>query len=134
MFIIRDSGLKIKEKLNYEQINGTGKQDTYRVALDIDEDGMTTARKLYTFLELAQGQFSRWVKSNIVDNEFATESRDYWRFDIDVETPTGGDMKRDDYKLTAHFAKETSMKEQRESRRSAWYFTHLEGTCETESH
>ncbi len=26
----RDSSLKIKEKLNYERINGTGKQDTYR--------------------------------------------------------------------------------------------------------
>ncbi len=35
-------------------------------------------------------------------------------------------MKRDDYKLTAHFAKKLSMKERRESRRSAWYFTHLE--------
>lgn len=67
-----------------EQVNKT----PIEIALDIDEDGMTTARKLYTFLELAQGQFSRWVKSNIVDNEFATENEDYWRFDIDVETPT----------------------------------------------
>lgn len=75
------------------------------VALDIDSEGMTTARKLYNFLGLAQGQFSRWAKSNITDNEFATENEDYWRFDIDVETPTGGIVKRDDYKLTAHFAK-----------------------------
>lgn len=80
------------------------------VALDIDSEGMTTARKLYNFLGLAQGQFSRWAKSNITDNEFATENEDYWRFDIDVETPTGGIVKRDDYKLTAHFAKKLSVK------------------------
>ena len=106
-----------------EQVNKT----PIEIALDIDEDGMTTARKLYTFLELAQGQFSRWVKSNIVDNEFATENEDYWRFDIDVETPTGGIVKRDDYKLTAHFAKKLSMKGNGEKAEEAReYFTHLE--------
>lgn len=41
------------------------------IALDIDSEGMTTARKLYQFLGLAQGQFSRWAKINITDNEFA---------------------------------------------------------------
>lgn len=106
-----------------EQVNKT----PIEIALDIDEDGMTTARKLYTFLELAQGQFSRWVKSNIVDNEFATENEDYWRLDIDVETPTGGIVKRDDYKLTAHFAKKLSMKGNGEKAEEAReYFTHLE--------
>lgn len=106
-----------------EQVNKT----PIEIALDIDEDGMTTARKLYAFLELAQGQFSRWVKSNIVDNEFATENEDYWRFDIDVETPTGGIVKRDDYKLTAHFAKKLSMKGNGEKAEEAReYFTHLE--------
>lgn len=88
----------------------TKMQTPIEIALGVDENGMTTARKLYAFLELAQGQFSRWAKSNIVDNEFATENEDYWRFDIDVETPTGGVVKRDDYKLTAHFAKKLSMK------------------------
>ena len=106
-----------------EQVNKT----PIEIALGIDEEGMTTARKLYAFLELAQGQFSRWVKSNIVDNEFATENEDYWRFDIDVETPTGGIVKRDDYKLTAHFAKKLSMKGNGEKAEEAReYFTHLE--------
>lgn len=45
-----------------EQVNKT----PIEIALDIDEDGMTTARKLYTFLELAQGQFSRWVKQTLL--------------------------------------------------------------------
>lgn len=36
---------------------------------------MTTARKLYAFLEMDKSHYSRWVKANIVDNEFATEMR-----------------------------------------------------------
>lgn len=101
-----------------EQVNKT----PIEIALDIDEDGMTTARKLYAFLDLAQGQFSRWAKSNIVDNEFATESEDYWGFDINVEG-----NKTQDYKLTAHFAKKLSMKGNGEKAEEAReYFTHLE--------
>lgn len=97
------------------------------VALNIDSEGMTTARKLYDFLGLAQGQFSRWAKTNITDNEFATENEDYWRFDIDVETPTGGIVKRDDYKLTAHFAKKLSVKGNSEKAEEAReYFTTVE--------
>lgn len=37
----------------------TSEQTPIEIALGIDEEGMTTARKLYSFLELAQGQFSR---------------------------------------------------------------------------
>lgn len=97
------------------------------IALDVDTEGMTTARKLYEFLGLAQGQFSRWAKTNITDNEFATENEDYWRFDIDVETPTGGIVKRDDYKLTAHFAKKLSVKGNSEKAEQAReYFTRVE--------
>lgn len=101
-----------------EQVNKT----PIEIALGIDEEGMTTARKLYAFLGLAQGQFSRWAKSNIVDNEFATESEDYWGFDINVEG-----NKTQDYKLTAHFAKKLSMKGNGEKAEEAReYFTHLE--------
>lgn len=101
-----------------EQVNKT----PIEIALGIDEEGMTTARKLYAFLDLAQGQFSRWAKSNIVDNEFATESEDYWAFDINVEG-----NKTQDYKLTAHFAKKLSMKGNGEKAEEAReYFTHLE--------
>ncbi len=75
------------------------------IALGIDENGMTTARKLYAFLELANGQFSRWAKTNIAENEFAEENVDYWGFDINVE----GNVTKD-FKLTAHFAKKLSCK------------------------
>ena len=92
------------------------------VALNIDSEGMTTARKLYDFLGLAQGQFSRWAKTNITDNEFATENEDYWGFEIDVEG-----NKAVDYKLTAHFAKKLSVKGNSEKAEQAReYFTTVE--------
>lgn len=53
-------------------------QTPIEIALGIDEEGRTTARKLYEFLELAKGQFSRWSKANIVENSFAEEEVDYW--------------------------------------------------------
>ena len=87
----------------------TANQTPIEIALGIDEEGMTTARKLYSFLELAQGQFSRWCRRNIIENDFAMENEDYVRLDINVETPTGGVIQREDYKLSASFAKKLSM-------------------------
>lgn len=68
------------------------------VVLEIDEEGRTTARKLYNFLELAKGQFSRWAKTNILENSFAIEGEDYKGFDIVVE----GNITKD-YKLSNVF-------------------------------
>ncbi|WP_244306017.1 antA/AntB antirepressor family protein [Bacillus cereus] len=89
-------------------INQTDKTPI-EVALAVDEDGRTSARTVYKFLELADGQFARWAKTNITENGFAIEHEDYMRVDMDVETPTGGMIKREDYKLTATFAKKICM-------------------------
>lgn len=91
-----------------EMMNTTN-QTPIEVALGIDENGMTTARKLYEFLELRPGDFSRWCKTNITENEFASEGEDFMRFRIDAETPTGGKIQREDFKLSASFAKKLSM-------------------------
>ena len=79
-------------------------QTPIEISLGVDENGTTTARKLYEFLELAKGQFSRWCKTNILENAFAEEGNDYIGFDINVE---GNIVK--DFKLTAAFAKKLSM-------------------------
>lgn len=44
------------------EIMNTTLQTPIEIALGIDEEGMTTARKLYTFLELAPQNFARWCK------------------------------------------------------------------------
>lgn len=87
----------------------TTMQTPIEVALGIDENGMTTARALYSFLELRPGNFARWCKANITENQFAEENTDYVRFFLDEETPTGGKIQREDYRLTASFAKKLSM-------------------------
>lgn len=102
-------------------------QTPIEIALGIDENGMTTARKLYEFLELRKADFSRWCKSNITENEFATENEDFVRFLIDAETPTGGKIQREDFKLSAHFAKKLSMKGNgAKADEAREYFTRLE--------
>ena len=85
------------------------------IALNIDEHGMTTARALYAFLEMDSSHYSRWVKSNITGNEFATEGEDYWRLAIDGERENTGfagiqPNPTEDFRLSAHFAKKLSMK------------------------
>lgn len=82
----------------------TKMQTPIEIALGVDENGMTTARALYDFLELAQGQFSRWAKTNIESNEFYEENKDWWGFDI---MSNGNNCK--DYRLTTDFAKYLSM-------------------------
>lgn len=96
------------------------------VALDIDADGMTTAKKLYEFLELNPSNYSKWCKSNIVGNQFATENEDYWVFVLKEENSLGG-RPTTDYKLTAHFAKKLSVKGNSEKAEQAReYFTTVE--------
>lgn len=103
--------------------NITANQTPIEIALGIDKDGMTTARKLYDFLELSKGQFSRWAKTNITENQFATEREDYWGFDINVE----GNITQD-FKLTASFAKKLSMLQKNERGEQARnYFIKVEG-------
>lgn len=83
-------------------------QSPIEVALGIDENGMTTARKLYEFLGMDSRNYSRWVRNNISENEFAEENVDYWVFVIKEENPLGG-RPTTDYRLTASFAKKLSM-------------------------
>lgn len=93
-----------------QEISETTMMTPIEIALGVDENGMTTARKLYQFLELRKADFARWCKNNITENEFATENEDWVRVFFDAETPTGGKIQREDYRLTAHFAKKLSCK------------------------
>lgn len=82
----------------------TKMQTPIEIALGIDENGMTTARALYEFLEMPTQNFARWAKTNIEDNEFYEENKDWWGFFI---VKNGNNCK--DYRLTTDFAKHLSM-------------------------
>ena len=77
-------------------------------ALEMDEDGRISARKLYEFLELAPSQFSRWAKRNLVNNNSFSVNVDFWG-----PRPMVADEKTgrlcDDYLVTPDVAKELAM-------------------------
>lgn len=101
-------------------------QTPIEIALGIDEKGMTTAKRLYEFLELNPTHYSRWCKSNITNNEFAEENVDYWAFALNGERDFNPNPTQD-FKLTAHFAKKLSMKGSGERAEQAReYFTRLD--------
>ncbi len=99
-------------------------QTPIEIALGIDENGMTTARKLYEFLEMDKSHYSRWYKQNVIDNAFAAENEDYFPFAINGEC--GGQASKD-AKLTADFAKKLSMTAKNEKGEEARnYFVTIE--------
>ena len=55
-------------------------QTPIEIALGIDENGMTTARKLFDFLGMSPNNYSRWFKNNLTNNQFAEENIDYFPF------------------------------------------------------
>ena len=102
----------------------TTMQTPIEVALGIDENGMTTAKKLYSFLELHPASYSRWFKTNVIDNQFAEENIDFFPFSTNVEC--GGQASLD-AKLTSHFAKKLSVKgNSAKAEEAREYFTRVE--------
>lgn len=85
-----------------------GDKTPIEIALGVDSQGRTTARKLYEFLELNPAVYSRWVKMNILENPFAEAGTDYEVLNIRVENPLGG-RPTTDYLLSASFAKKLAM-------------------------
>lgn len=85
-------------------INNTSKQTPIEIALGIDENGYTTARALYDFLDMPKQNFARWAKKNIEENEYFEETVDWWGF---FTMKNGNECK--DYRLTTDFAKHLSM-------------------------
>lgn len=77
------------------------------LALQVDEEGRTTAKKVYAFLELNPAHYARWSNSNIVENGFAEENVDFMPFTINGEC---GGQATSDFKLSASFAKKLCMK------------------------
>lgn len=106
------------------EITNTTMQTPIEIALGIDENGMTTARKLYDFLGMDKSNYSRWLKRNILENEFSENGVDYYSSDV---TSEGKGNFAEDFKLTAHFAKKLSMMQKNERGEEAReYFTRLE--------
>lgn len=80
------------------------------VFLEMDENNMVSAKKLYDFLELAPSQFARWCEDNIINNVIVEKDTDYFLSRHYVElAASGGKVGYPDYLLTIDFAKELCM-------------------------
>lgn len=109
-----------------KKLTDTSNLTPIEIALGIDKNGMTTAKKLYEFLELNPSNYSKWYKTNIIDNQFADEGTDYEVFVPNDENPQGG-RPTQDFKLTARFAKKLSMTQKNQRGEDARdYFTKVE--------
>ena len=84
------------------------KQTPIEIAMDIDEEGHTTAKKLYEWLELRPADYSRWIRINITDNVYAENGVDYSA--LRKKTSEQGGRPTNDYLLSASFAKKLAMK------------------------
>lgn len=82
------------------------------IALDIDDEGMTTARRLYLFLELNPANYSKWVRRHVEENIFAELDKDYFplilQYERDISAFEAKQIPRD-YKITSNFAKKLAM-------------------------
>lgn len=76
------------------------------IALGIDECGFTTARKLYTWLDLNPAHYARWAKENITENPFAEENE---FSPLMVKTSREGGRPSQDYKIHVKLAKKIAM-------------------------
>lgn len=74
------------------------------IALQIDDEGFTTAKKLYEWLELDPSHYARWCKSNITENAFV-EEKEY----SPLMASKGKGNFASDYKISATLAKKISM-------------------------
>ena len=74
--------------------------------IKIDHEGKTTAKELYEFLQLRLGDYSRWCKINIEENEFADKGIDYFPFRMNAER---GAQATTNYRLSISFAKKLCM-------------------------
>jgi len=48
--------------------------------IKVDNSGKITAKELYEFLELDLSNYSKWAKSNILENQFAEVNVDFIPF------------------------------------------------------
>lgn len=89
-----------------DEIMELTKKTPIEIALQIDDDGFTTARKLYQWLELNPAHYARWAKENITENPYADESE---YSPLKAKTSSRGGRPTADYKISASLAKKISM-------------------------
>ena len=88
-----------------ELIASTVSKTPIEIALQIDEEGYTTAKALYEWLELDPSNYSRWIRQNITENLYVDEN-DYSSL---MTSKNGRGNYAQDYRISANLAKKICM-------------------------
>ena len=111
---------------NISTIDKTEERTPIEIALDVNEEGWTTAKKLYDWLEYDPSNYSRWCKDNIVNNPVLEENVDFMGFSHHGENLQGG-RPSTDYLISIEVAKEFAMMAKSEKGKAARkYFNSVE--------
>lgn len=102
------------------EVMETTNKTPIEIALQIDDEGLTTSRKLYFWLYENGKHYAQWLKENVTENPFAEESE----FSLILRKPQKqGGRPTEDYKITASLAKRISMADKSErGEQSRLYF------------
>lgn len=105
-------------------VTRTEERTPIEIALEVDENGWTTAKKLYDWLELDPSHFSSWVKDRILNNEYADEME---FSQLGAKTSDKGGRPFQDYAISADLAKMLAISSKSEKGKAARnYFQQLE--------
>lgn len=86
-----------------------------------------SARSLYLELGLNEKNYSRWIKKNIIENEFFLKDKDWFETSLPKEDCPNGGILAKDFKISLEFAKHLSMMQRTEnSHKVRCYFILME--------
>lgn len=81
-------------------------QTPIEIAMQIDDEGFTTARRLFAWLEFEPSHYARWLKDYITDNPFADEKE---FSPLMAKTSKIGGRPSLDYRISVTLAKKIAM-------------------------
>lgn len=93
-------------------------------ALQVDDDGMVSAKHMYDLLGLDPSHYARWCENNIIKNKMVTENVDFKPFAIGANA---GGQATIDYRISLSFAEALCMMTRTEQAKEVRdYFLSLE--------
>ena len=91
-------------------LNNNDNNQLIKISTNENGDQSVSAKTLYSFLtDNDKKNYKRWVKRNILDNQFAIENEDYIEVVFQQKTTSKGGQCATDYALTIEFAKKLAM-------------------------
>lgn len=89
-----------------DELTNTADKTPIEIALKVDDEGFTTAKKLYAWLELDESHYAKWVRENITENPYVGENE---FSPLSAKTSEKGGRPTKDYRIHASLAEKIAM-------------------------